>query len=303
MFDKYLIDTAITKQEQRPESVAIRRDYPSYHSLMISEKGSVFKLLGTSIKTDKQVDGRNVVIRPLYLAPHRQAGWEWESRDRYAQPVLDEHGKPKMRYPTLNMCPFAGACADSCLSTSGNRRFHTRYAVDKTRAFVAYPRQFLIEIVKDISRWAHHAHVDGQLLYVRLDGTSDNRWERFIDMAAMVRDFAGLGGFYDYTKFPLGLRKQSPVHHLTYSIDENDASLRRAAEYKAAGYPFAVVVDHNDKKKLMKLEGVQITDGDKSDQRWFDTGLVVLKAKGITGKYREKGKGLIRTFGQVLELL
>ena len=288
----YLRTEGINKLLSTAASIAIRKDYPSYYSLMITPKGSKLKLLGSSVKTEKK--GK---ISVLYLAPEKQAAFWYDDKGN----VIKENGKPRLRY-NINMCPMAGDCAQSCLAYSGRMPFHLMNRIRKTRAFIGHPMEFLTDLVNDIYIKAQQAFVEGKELYIRLDGTTDNRWERYLDLSAMVRDFAGLAGFYDYTKFPLSARVQSPVHHLTYSVDEKDVSLMRAKEYHNSGYPFAVVVDADDYKKLKKLEGV--TDGDDSDMRWLDKGAVVLKAKRLFGaKYTKKGRGLVRTMAQVLELL
>ena len=130
--------------------------------------------------------------------------------------------------------------------------------------------------------------LENKLLFVRIDGTSDNRWERYLDLEQMVLEIPGLGGFYDYTKFPLKARQPSPNYHLTFSVDEKDVSLVRAKEYNDAGYPIAVVADKDDYKELVKRE--DITDGDKSDHRWYDKGVVVLKAKRLLSVVGQIGR-------------
>lgn len=277
-FSKYIRMDAVNKLINSTPSKKIREDYPSYLSLMITEKGSHLKLLGSSTKTDKTVEGREVLLSVLYLAAYTLAGYG------------------------INMCPMAGSCAVECLRDSGRMPFHKENQIRKTRAFVGFPVEFFDQLIRDIYIKAQQAMVQDKLLFVRLDGTSDNRWERYLDLDAMVRDFDGLGGFYDYTKFPLKARRPSDHYHLTFSVDEKDVALVRAKEYIDAGYPVAVVAEKQDYKELVKREDV--TDGDKSDHRWYDTGVVVLKAKRLFNlQYQEAGKGLVRKMSQILELL
>ena len=267
-------------------STRVRQRHPSYLSLMVTDKGNKLKLIGKSTKTDKLVDGLPVKSSPLYLAPHTKAGLG------------------------INMCPMAGECRHSCLTWSGRMPLQHEYQVMKTRAFIGYPVEFLEQLILEIKLKAFETYLEGYTLYVRLDGTSDNRWERYLDLDKMVKEIQGLGGFYDYTKFPLSSRKPSAGYHLTFSVDEQDVSLSRAGEYKRAGYPLAVVSTKEDHKWLTEQEG--ITDGDKSDFRFLDTGLVVLKAKQLntswkkakTSKgYKKAGRGLVRTARQILELI
>tara|TARA_R110000824_G_C15039980_1_gene660293 strand:+ start:50 stop:889 length:840 start_codon:yes stop_codon:yes gene_type:complete len=277
-FSKYIRMDAVNTLINSTPSKKVREDYPTYLSLMITEKGSHLKLLGSSTKTKKEVDGREVLLSVLYLAAYTLAGYG------------------------INMCPMAASCAAECLRDSGRMPFHHENRIRKTRAFIAHPVEFLDQLIRDIYIKAQQAMIKDKLLFVRLDGTSDNRWERYLDLDAIVRDFTGLGGFYDYTKFPLKARKPTDHYHLTFSVDEKNVALVRAKEYIEAGYPIAVVAEKQDYKELVKREDV--TDGDESDHRWYDTGVVVLKAKRLFNlKYEEAGKGLVRTMKQILELL
>ena len=280
----YIIHTETDRLRATIVSTRVRLRYPSYLSLMVTAKGSKLKLIGSSTKFDMKIAGLKSTVAGLYLAPHTLAGMG------------------------INMCPKAGACVKSCLTYSGRLPLQHEYQILKTRAFVGYPVEFLEQLIQEIKLKAFEAHLKGYTLFIRLDGTSDNRWERYLDFDKMVKDIVGLGGFYDYTKFPLSARRPSDSYHLTYSVDEQRGSELRAREYDEAGYPFAVVATKEDYKMLIKQDGV--TDGDESDFRWRDTGLVVLKAKNLfkskehkgKGKYKRDGKGLVRTAWQILEL-
>jgi len=282
--NEYIIQSEIDKLRSSIVSTRVRLRHPSYLSLMKTKK-SKLKLIGSSTKFDMKIAGLPVKVAGLYLAPHTLAGMG------------------------INMCPMAGECVKSCLTYSGRLPLHHQYQVLKTRAFVGYPREFLEQLIMEIKLKAFEAQLEGYTLFVRLDGTSDNRWERYLDFDKMVKDIAGLGGFYDYTKFPLSARRPSDSYHLTFSVDEQQGSEKRAREYDEAGYPFAVVATKEDHKILIKQDG--ITDGDESDFRFRDSGLVVLKAKNLNkskehegrGKYTVPGKGLVRTARQILKML
>jgi hypothetical protein len=283
--NEYIIQSEIDKLTDSIVSTRVRLRHPSYLSLMRTEKGSKLKLIGSSTKFDMKIDGLPVKVAGLYLAPHTLAGMG------------------------INMCPMAGECVKSCLTYSGRLPLQHQYQVLKTRAFVGYPVEFLEQLIQEIKLKAFEAHLEGYTLFIRLNGTSDNRWERYLDFDKMVKDIDGLGGFYDYTKFPLSARRPSNSYHLTFSVDEQRGSEKRAKEYDEAGYPFAVVATKEDYKMLIKQEG--ITDGDESDFRFRDSGLVVLKAKNLfkskehegRGRYTVPGKGLVRTAAQILKML
>ena len=288
-YQNYMNMNAVNKLLRTRSSNRVRKEFKSYLSLMMTDKGTIRQMLGTTTKTDKRLEGVPVKVSILNFAPAKIAGFG------------------------INTCRYAGSCKDNCLFASGNLPRHHESYVAKTRAFWGYPVEFLTELIKDISREAFAAHLDGDALYIRLNGTSDISWEDYLDLNALTRDIDGLAGFYDYTKAPLTVRTPTDSYHLTFSVDEKNVALSRAREYRDAGYPFAVVSPNEDYKLLKKLDGV--TDGDESDFRFFDTGLVILKAKTLTnfskkgrkdvykGEYGEVGKGLVRSLRQVLELV
>ena len=278
-YRKYLKQAAIRKLTASRVSTRVRAKFPTYHSLMITSKGNALKLLGSSTKTEKNLDNKPIKVSVLYLSPSYEAGMG------------------------INVCPNAMSCKESCLSNSGRLALHISNRIAKTRAFIGYPAEFLTQLIMDIQIKAYEAWIRGDVLYVRLNGTSDIIWEDYIDLEALVADTAGLAGFYDYTKFPLSSRSPTPAYHLTYSVDERKASLTRAKQYRDAGYPIAVVATEQDHKALVK--GAGLTDGDRSDHRFFDTGVVVLKAKRLFNgkKYKQPGVGLVRSLRQILALV
>tara|TARA_R100001163_G_C5063798_1_gene201183 strand:- start:2276 stop:3025 length:750 start_codon:yes stop_codon:yes gene_type:complete len=249
---------------------------------MVTDKGNLLGIVGTSSKVRKTIDGLDVLAAVSYLSPSTTAGLG------------------------INTCPMAGSCKDGeCLTSSGRLPLHKDYQVLKTRAFFGYPREFLGQMIREIKVAAFKAYLEGKVLFMRLNGTSDIRWEKYLDLDKLTEETQGLGGFYDYTKFPLSSRLPSAGYHLTYSVDEQDVSLSRAGEYRRAGYPIAVVSTKEDHKWLTGQDNV--TDGDVTDFRWLDTGVVVLKAKKLVkGKskgYKKAGRGLVRTARQILELI
>ena len=279
----YIIQSEIDKLTNGIVSARVRLRHPSYASLMITDKGYPLKLLGSSYKLKQFFTDKEARAAGLYLAPSTKAGLG------------------------INTCPMAGQCGSEdgpCLTWSGHLPQHHENQVRKTRAFFGYPREFLGQLIRDIQLAAFKSHLEGNVLFVRLNGTSDIHWEKYLQLDRMVEEIQGLGGFYDYTKFPLSARRPSDSYHLTFSVDEQRGSEKRAREYDEAGYPFAVVATKEDYKWLTEQDG--ITDGDVTDFRWLDKGLVVLKAKQLRQqktRYVKPGKGLVRTAQQILKLL
>ena len=271
---KYINYEQCKKQESTRVAKAIRKDYPFYESLMVTPKGSRLKLLGSSVKTNKKIDGYKEEIRVLYLAPFKDKEYNY------------------------NACPKAGKCAKSCLSFSGRMDFHRFTRRQKTRAFMAYTSRFVEDVVRDIMLKSYNSNINGYKLWVRLNGTTDFIWERFIHMDKLVADLQGLAGFYDYTKLPLRSRKPSKHYHLSFSVDEQQMSILRAMQYMKAGYPAVIVLDKDDYKEALKLP--KVVDGDKDDARFHDgPNVVVLKAKRLFGDGEYVEDGLVRSLEEV----
>ena len=283
-YTKYINQTTIKRILAGKPSKTIREDYPSYLHIMTTAKGHKRTIIGSGAKTDKTISGRPEVTRPVYLAPHKSAGYG------------------------INTCKMVGACRHDCLVASGRMVYQTESRIARTRAFYGYPVDFLTDLINQIQIAALQAHLNGDILFMRPNGTSDIRWEKVLNLDLLVQDITGLGGFYDYTKFPLYARKPSKAYHLTYSADEHIHAEQRSIEYRKHGYPVTMVVENEDYKELKKNPA--IIDGDKSDQRYHDDGIVILRAKSLRDeefkgrKYsRKKGRGLVRTFQQVMRIL
>jgi len=199
-------------------------------------------------------------------------------------------------------------CRAACLNTAGRGAFSTTQAarIRKTREFFADRGRFLRRLVQHIHKANARAQRKGLTSVVRLDGTSDLRWEakRFAADELTVAIGAEYGAnlavgqsvnvfevfpsvqFYDYTKH--GNRRDIPAnHHLTFSLAENNDAT--AAEQLLAGRNVAVVFDHREPKPERVMLGGEwwpVIDGDETDLRFLDPrGVIVgLKAKGPARK-------------------
>lgn len=202
-----------------------------------------------------------------------------------------------------NVCADASkGCIDACLYTAGMGSFsNVQLArINKTLLFFDQKLVFMNILEKQLIKfWGKY----GSSLAIRLNGTSDIPFEN-------IRTFAGLNiferfiniQFYDYTKsFKRVIDNTQSNYHLTFSVDERDASKVNASKVLQAGKNVALVVSTKFYKELFggtdKSEDskafitnrsglkFELLDGDVNDLRFKDRfGIVVLKAKGKANK-------------------
>ncbi len=197
----------------------------------------------------------------LHLAPHKLAG--------------------------KNVCPWASAeCIRFCLNTSGMGAFSNVQAarIRKTKLYHENRAAFLVQLAADIRSLQFKAgRVKGRRAAVRLNGTSDIRWE--VEFPGLFSRFPDVQ-FYDYTKAPLAKRAGAlviPNYHLTYSVSERWDSMAHAAEYLDNGFPVAVVFAGKVLPETFRIgaKTFPVVDGDAHDYRFLDGAVVVgLRAKG-----------------------
>jgi hypothetical protein len=251
-----------------------RKQFPTYQSVMTLQSGHRLSILSSSAKTNK---GKDFDIAILYLASHRSV-------------------------KGINNCRYAGVCPATCIDKSGKMPFHEERRTRLTLALYLFPEEFITELLMELSFAAFKAKQQGKKCWVRLNGTSDIRWEHLIDIASFVADNDGIGGFYDYTKYPKALRSDVPsCYKLTYSFDEQEHAPTEAKKYMDAGSPVAIVLDRKDYKKAK--EHFAFTDGDADDYRFRDTGIVVLKAKSLFKGAKYRGRTIIQSIDAALQLL
>jgi hypothetical protein len=202
-----------------------------------------------------------------------------------------------------NTCPHAtDGCRAACLNTAGrggigldSQGLNTIQAarIRRTRYFHADRTGFLELLVAEIEKHVKACERHGVIPAVRLNGTSDLPWERF----SVVRNgrtfphvFAAFPRvtFYDYTKWPIRLRKVAGIRNysLTYSLAESNDST--AADALRSGVNVAAVFDtrkSGDLPAAFTIDGETrvVIDGDATDLRFRDPkgGVIVgLRAKG-----------------------
>jgi len=219
--------------------------------------------------------------------------------DKYKTFVL--YLPPEQSSGKINLCRFATSCVFSCLGIGSGRMNQGKSRVDndnfdweltsvskamfkRLTLFLEHRELFYAKLEQEIQTKLNTARKKGYRLAIRLNGTSDIRWEQTRkDIFYKFQDVI----FFDYTKFPYELRKNTPDnYYLIYSYTANDEqSLNFAKEWLANGKNIAVVFD----KLPSKFLGLPVIDADKHDMRFIDnevnniTGSLIagLKAKGL----------------------
>ena len=224
------------------------------------------KLLGvdTNAKTIKG-EKYNIKTAILYFMPAKQSGEQ--------------------------LCPMAAiaGCEKACLFTAGRGAMNSVYLsrLRKTLYFNQYRDLFMHQLHNELIRERAKAKRKGYKLIVRLNGTSDIRWEN-IPVSGYANIMQALPDiqYYDYTK--LANRKNVPANYdLTFSYSGVSEYLPFVQKAVANGERIAVVFRNRAIVAAMLANGetflgLPVVDGDNSDIRHLDPkgAVVALYAKG-----------------------
>ena len=223
---------------------------------------------GSNAKTVKG-DGSEYMTAIMYLTPWKSAG--------------------------INVCPMAeqAACVKPCLNTAGRGVMSAvqRGRARKTEWFASDRAGFMSQLVTDLTRFARYCGKRGIKPCVRLNGTSDIRWELIkvtrdgVQFAHIFAAFPEVQ-FYDYTKIANRKISDIPNYALTWSYSAaNQAYADMASTAAHKGMNIAVVF--RDKNSIPdQFLGLPVIDGDKDDLRFLDPAgsVVALYAKGKARK-------------------
>lgn len=192
-----------------------------------------------------------------------------------------------------NVCPTAelAGCKQACLNTAGRGAFNSvqQARLSKTEWFFADRQAFMLALVADVKRLVRKAERAGMVPLVRLNGTSDIRWESepvtignvvYPNIMTLFPDVQ----FYDYTK--LSNRRNVPANYdLTFSYSGTAGYQRFVREAVEAGMRIAVVFRKREEIPATFI-GLPTVDGDDSDVRHLDPkgAVVALYAKGKARK-------------------
>lgn len=188
----------------------------------------------------------------------------------------------------INLCPMAekAKCHVACLNTAGRGVFNSvkQARLKKTQYFNNHKQEFMVELVRDINALIRKAKREDFIPIVRLNGTSDIRWENIKfdldDKSVTIFEAFPNIQFYDYTK--ISNRRNIPDNYdLTYSYS-GIASYQKYVQIAInAGMRIATVFRNRSDIPDTFLD-MRVVDGDNSDLRHLDAhGVVVaLYAKG-----------------------
>lgn len=197
----------------------------------------------------------------------------------------------------VNLCANAAiaGCIKPCLFTAGRGAMSNVMLsrLRKTLYFNQYRKQFMAQLDKELRLERNKAKRKGYKLIVRLNGTSDIRWEN-IPVAGyagrnIMQAFSDIQ-FYDYTK--LANRKNIPANYdLTFSYSGVSEYLPFVEKAVANGERIAVVFRDRSIVDAMLANGetflgLPVVDGDNTDIRHLDPkgAVVALYAKGKARK-------------------
>lgn len=199
----------------------------------------------------------------LYMAPHTLAG--------------------------QNVCPMAtiAECDKACLYSAGRGAFNSvqQSRINKAKLFHADRQAFMNQLVTDVALVQRKAIRAGMVPLIRLNGTSDIRFELIpvtrngVTYPNIMLAFPDVQ-FYDYTK--LANRKNVPANYdLTFSYSGVPAFQKYVNMAIAAGMRVAVVF-RREKDIPAEFLGMECIGGDDSDIRHLEPKgvIVALYAKG-----------------------
>lgn len=203
----------------------------------------------------------------------------------------------------LDLCPFASAsCKAACLFTAGRGAFNSvkQARINKTTLYRDNPEFFFYSLVTDINKLITKAKNKGMKPCVRLNGTSDIRFEQWRDgQGRNIFEVFPHVQFYDYTKdFKRveALTGKWSNYHVTFSYSGKNGI--HAKKLLDMGVNVAVVFRNDLPTNFWDNE---VINGDDTDLRFLDKrGVVVgLKAKGAAK--RDKS-GFVVDFNLDMEL-
>jgi len=199
-----------------------------------------------------------------------------------------------------NTCSMAktAQCDVACLYKAGRGAMNSVQTarINKTIWFFTERNSFMQQLVVDIAKIIKKAKKKGLQPLVRLNGTSDIRWETIgftdTDGIEYVNIFAAFPEvtFYDYTKDVN--RKDLPANYdLTFSYSGVEG-FQPYVEKALLNNMRMAVVFRKEKDIPMTFKGIRVVSGDNSDVRHLDD-------KVIVGLYA-KGKAKLDTTGFVV---
>ncbi len=211
---------------------------------------------------------------------------------------------------SVELCPLAriAGCREACLNTAGRGGLASKTMkapngdripnnsiqkarLARTKLFNEDLCGFMVQLSDEINALRKKADKMGLKPAVRLNGTSDIRWEQipYIKIGNQgafysIMDIFKSVQFYDYTKIP-NRTKLPSNYHLTYSYSGVPAYQKFVTKALEASPEMNLAVVFKDELPETYM-GRRVINGDEHDLRFLDPkGVVVgLKAKGRARK-------------------
>ena len=273
-FSKYIITKNISAfKRAMVDNKATLPPPETYEYYTLASSGKRRSILSSSVKWAKTEGLENVGVTGLYLAP-------------------------STTIEGLNTCKMSGLCKHGCIAFTGHLGLHHQTTIqNRTLALYHYTERYLVDMLRELYIQSFKASIDGKSLYCRLNGTSDLLFYKVLDMDAIVKDFNGLVGFYDYSKYTV-IKNPWSSYHLTYSYSETTKKVPTSFDR------VAIVVTKKDKIRLLnKLPGV-FCDGDAHDIRPLDSHrFVLLQGKRATTSGKSVHDDFIQSHDDVMKLV
>ena len=198
----------------------------------------------------------------------------------------------------VNLCPMAdkAGCVEGCLNTAGRGVFSNvqQARLNRTKLFLNDQEGFMRQLVDEIGALSNKAKRLGIKAAVRLNGTSDIRFENikfsWFNKVQTIFDIFPNVQFYDYSKIPN--RKNIPANYdLTFSYSGKKGFEKYNERAIKNGVRIAAVFD--------KPENIPVTfhkrkvfDGDKHDLTFLNPKNAVLGLYA-KGKARKDESGFV----------
>lgn len=198
----------------------------------------------------------------------------------------------------VNLCPNAknAHCYEACLVSSGRMVMQKQARLNRTKLYLTNQAEYFKQLSIEISKFIKRAERKGLTPLVRLNGTSDIRWENVgyvfegVYYRNIMEQFPDLQ-FYDYTKIPNreksvnGIQSFPSNYDLTFSYSGVETYAKFNERAFKEGKRIAVVFDKVENIPLT-FHGRKVVSGDDTDIRHLDPENVVvsLYAKGRAKK-------------------
>jgi hypothetical protein len=224
----------------------------------MSWKGTLLAC-GNNAKTTKG-DGSEYLTAIMYLAPWKLA-------------------------KLVNVCANAeiAGCIDACLFSAGRGQMHNVKSarIRKTEWYAKDRVSFMQQLVDDVRSFVAYCAKRNIQPCVRLNGTSDIRWELIKHDGMTLMDMFPSVQWYDYTK--IANRRNVPAnYHLTFSYSNANPKYAQMAQDAISNGMNVAVVWRSKQTIPAKFLGLPTIDGDRDDLRFLDPkgSIVALYAKG-----------------------